>query len=51
MSQITAAATGSAGAHASPMTQGSRQRVASQDLGDYPDWDLTVRMPHFKFFS
>jgi len=52
MSQ-TVAATGGSGVHASLMTQkGPRdrshpvrlyvERVASQDLGDYPEWDLTV---------
>ena len=56
MSQTTAAATDSAGADVPLMSQkGPRdrshpvrlyvERVASQDLGEYPEWDLTVRTP------
>jgi len=59
MSQTTAAATASAGGQL--MTQkGPRdrshpvrlyvERVASQDLDDYPEWDLTVRTPFSSSF-
>jgi len=61
MSQTATEAAATGSANAPLMTQkGPRdrshpvrlyvERVASQDLGDYPDWDLSVRMrPAFDY--
>ena len=59
MSQTAAAAATGSGAGAPVMTQKGPssdrshpvrlyvERVASQDLGDHPEWNLTVRTPLF----